>query len=380
MITDVEIRSGGNFMKRIHKTIMMIFVIVLTGCRVSPATSTSLIPVDSLALMEVGKEEYDSYINHYYYDLYDAADKEIYNTIYNALIHQEVNVVLPISLPENRVEDIFIQVLDDHPEIFYVTEALDYETAGSIHFNYYMTEDEIVSSQKTIQILSEDYLSQLDGMNIVQIADYTYDYIFQHINYNRDLFKAAGYEIEGHWENYNIVNGFVNGLVMCTGYAKCFQYLMNLAGYQCLLVTGNTYGTPHSWDVLELNDQFYYFDPTWDHSPSIGPVTYYQYYGLSYNQISKYREYQTGEFKNATSEAFNYGNTHGYRINSENELNHVVRLQKSNDATIIQCDPITYKTLKAKYRNSNTFPYTDQMVLFIDENHTIQYSNIKIIK
>ena len=61
---------------------------------------------------------------------------------------------------------------------------------------------------------------------------------------------------------------FVNGKGTCFAYADAFTYLCQLAGFDCIRVSGDVYnGTNwggHEWNMVKVDGKWYYVDVTWD--------------------------------------------------------------------------------------------------------------------
>ncbi len=55
----------------------------------------------------------------------------------------------------------------------------------------------------------------------------------------------------------------VNKSAVCTGYAEAFNLLAQKAGIYSLYVTGNATGTPHAWNMVWLEGDYYHLDTTW---------------------------------------------------------------------------------------------------------------------
>lgn len=66
---------------------------------------------------------------------------------------------------------------------------------------------------------------------------------------------------------------------VCEGYARAFQYLCNKAGFECISVDGlakfaldaNNPNIAHEWNMININDNWYQVDCTWDDSDSEEP-------------------------------------------------------------------------------------------------------------
>lgn len=51
----------------------------------------------------------------------------------------------------------------------------------------------------------------------------------------------------------NIYGVFVMKTVVCEGYAKAFQYLLNLSGIDNIFVAGSSHGVGHAWNCVYIN-------------------------------------------------------------------------------------------------------------------------------
>lgn len=65
--------------------------------------------------------------------------------------------------------------------------------------------------------------------------------------------------------SYEPYGPLINGKGVCLGYATTFQLLMNMAGVECITVTGasNLMMNNHAWNMVRLNGEWYCADPTW---------------------------------------------------------------------------------------------------------------------
>lgn len=210
---------------------------------------------------------------YYAYNNLDNSKKKIYLEIYNALNKMESDVKLS-TLDKNVIDHVFSCVMNDHPELFYIDgyKYTRYEVNGdleSISFGgrYTMSPEEVTAVQSKLDEIVQQCLKDVplneDEYNTIK---YFYDYIILNTEYN--------YESEN---NQNICSVFLYGESVCQGYAKALQYLLQKVGLQAFLVTGFTNGESHAWNLVKINEEYYYVDPTW------GDVSYYSDYLNSEN-------------------------------------------------------------------------------------------------
>ena len=85
----------------------------------------------------------------------------------------------------------------------------------------------------------------------------------------RTLIQETSYSEEAQ-NNQNIVSTFVTHETVCQGYAYGAQYLLNRIGIPCITVCGTSEGANHSWNLIQMDGDYYYMDVTW------GEMEYWQ--------------------------------------------------------------------------------------------------------
>ena len=66
--------------------------------------------------------------------------------------------------------------------------------------------------------------------------------------------------------NQNIISAFLNHQTICQGYAYATQYLLDRLDIPCTTVTGTAEGEGHAWNLVVMDDAYYYVDTTWGNS------------------------------------------------------------------------------------------------------------------
>ena len=91
--------------------------------------------------------------------------------------------------------------------------------------------------------------------------DTIYSYITSNIKYDYDGLNNPNYYL--HFTAYAAL---INKKAVCEGYSVLFYRLAKECGINARVITG--YGTnsalPHCWNIVEINNHFYYLDATWD--------------------------------------------------------------------------------------------------------------------
>ncbi len=82
-------------------------------------------------------------------------------------------------------------------------------------------------------------------------------------------YDKAHYSIAGEAPNsVNPYGALVDGKAICTGYANSFQLFMTVLGIPCINVEGSAFEDyePHCWNMVQLEEQWYYVDVCWGDS------------------------------------------------------------------------------------------------------------------
>lgn len=118
----------------------------------------------------------------------------------------------------------------------------------------------------------ENILNKLENLSTYEQLFYLHDEIVSNTNYAYDenglpSEKLSAHSIHGYFNNENVV---------CEGYAKTAQLIMNALGIENIYVTGDA-GEPHAWNIVNLYGEWYLLDLTWDDAD---PYQYSLYYFL----------------------------------------------------------------------------------------------------
>lgn len=168
---------------------------------------------------------------------------------------------LEAGLDETCIDRIFQCVLNDHPELFYVngytyTKYYRGETVVAIDFSgtYELKPEEAVARRQEIEQAVELILGGIDETATeYDKVKYVYDTIV----------RSTDYDLQAP-DNQNIYSVFAGHSSVCQGYAKAAQYLLNRLGVACTLVQGSVEeGQGHAWNLVRVDDSFYYMDVTW---------------------------------------------------------------------------------------------------------------------
>ena len=101
-----------------------------------------------------------------------------------------------------------------------------------------------------------------------------YAWLTTHVAYDHSHYSAQG----APRTSYEPYGPLVEGAGVCLGYASAFQLLMDMAGVECVTVTGAAFGNRenHAWNMVRLDGTWYCVDATWDHNSFNGDFLEFQ--------------------------------------------------------------------------------------------------------
>ena len=203
----------------------------------------------------------------YAYETLTEEEQVVYDEIAYAIEHRLESIKVSTT-DEALLDKAHWAVYYDHCEYFW-SETYQYE----VYTNY---KDEIVKLVfMPIYTVDEEtqaaYQEQIDQRVQEILAGAPVDgtdydkamYVY------KTLIAQTDYDMDAE-HNQNIISVFVNDETVCLGYSYGAQYLLNQLDIPCTTVFGVSEGQNHSWNLLQMDGDYYYMDVTW------GEVSYWE--------------------------------------------------------------------------------------------------------
>ena len=202
----------------------------------------------------------DDHAGDYYYNVISDKDKELYNTLFLAIVNEEEGVKVNTNNTD-KISEVFQFVLLDHPDIYYVDgfsyrqflygEEIDHTEVSA---SYTVSNEDRALYDTRLNSITKATIDRIKSLpNDYEKVKAAYEYVITNTEY--DL---------GSTQNQNILSVFFYGRSVCQGYAKAFQYLLLKAGVPCSVVVGTVEGGErHAWNLVYADGAYYYVDVTW---------------------------------------------------------------------------------------------------------------------
>ena len=179
----------------------------------------------------------------------------------------------------------------DHPEVYWLSNTVHISVT---EFNVYLQEEyalysyRLSTNEAIAQMIAEAELLIDENMNELEIALALHDYIILRIEY---AYESDGVTPQDDYWAHNI-EGVATGIgAVCESYAETYKLLADHFGITSILVTGDSNGQRHMWNIVSIDGIYYHVDVTWDDAG--GDTFSYTYFGMSYASISSNHDLDT---------------------------------------------------------------------------------------
>lgn len=220
-----------------------------------------------------------NYEDRYPYQQLSSSEKKLYRNIVEAAYAFDPKVEVPDGLLYEDIFKVYSMVFSQEPQLFWLPSAAP-KGYGTVTIDYAFTQSEVEAIQKEIDAAAKEVMSVVGGYSgTISRLKAIYDWVVTN-NYN---------EVGGSIGTLGVYNGLTGrGSLQCQGYAKTFQYLCDMAGIDCMVVTGNNAeGSSHAWNIVYCDNGYYIVDTTWgDPRTDYGKSSYVRYLFFLTNDAS----------------------------------------------------------------------------------------------
>lgn len=299
VILKSNINSVKIMKKNIKSFLLFLFVVMLGFVASSYYFGSDVFNVESIinlienkqstSVFKIDDNKYNADGGFYYSSLNDE-EKRIYDKIYARAKNQKTQIKIRSNIDEERILEIAMFVYNEHPELFWLNGAFSIDTSKVVTLKSSYNSNEIANLSEQIKSKTDSIVQNLNSnMSDYEKSLYLYEYLITNTSYANDAIDNLD---NMPWAS-SLVGVFTMGKCTCTGYAKAYQYLLQLSGINCAVVSGKA-TTPqgrrsHAWVIQECDGSYYYTDPTWGDCFDGNNKEYisHSYFCLSESEIEK---------------------------------------------------------------------------------------------
>ena len=261
-------------------------------------------PINEIDSTEVKNVDYSNVnVDKFFYNQLNDYSKTIYKAFesnkenmktgtYKIELGTSFSSLLSQSNGQDLLGDYYQSAIEaytyDNPDVFYLSPNkmfLNMETTTQgkkVTYNVYInsgseanylvdgynSKQDIDNAMSQIEQVKNEILSRRTG-NTYNDIKLVHDYLVDNVEYDSSISKPNIYDIYG---------ALVRKESVCEGYARSFKYLMDELNIPCTLVIGtatNSQGQTenHAWNYVQINNNWYAVDTTWDDPIIIGNGT-----------------------------------------------------------------------------------------------------------
>lgn len=264
----------------------------------------------------------------------------------------------------NDAKVVITAFFADHPEVFYLNLTYKIYVSKSllndrirIELSYSVQDkSDLEVKLQQIETSMESYTNSLANKTDFEKELYIHDSLAKNVKYYNEIT-----DINNVPEQYHTIYGsFVEKKAVCDGFAKAMQILLDKVNIENIFITGNIDETPHAWNMIKLDYEWYHLDVTSDkyikEDDGTTKTVVHTYFNVTDDVILKSHSIDSQE-KNpvAKSTEYNFYNKTNSYISSVQDfdarIKEIVNSQINNNSLEFSSDVIDVPTklLKVLY-------------------------------
>ena len=157
----------------------------------------------------------------YYYGILSKDEKAAYRMIYNGINMRALNIVVPVYLPPQQIQDIYLKVLYDNPIFYYINQTVIRMTGEA---GYYILLPEYLYTNTEIERINQDIHNVLRRIDVkartmlsneFRLEKYLHDSVVKSVAYDYDSLQKSDC-----YNAHSIVGAFLDKKAVCEGITK----------------------------------------------------------------------------------------------------------------------------------------------------------------
>lgn len=208
----------------------------------------------------------------YYNNL--GANKRIYDAALQCFQNRGRSFPVTGSI---QAAELAIEVLNDHPEIFYVGQEFRVMSSlmrRDIMPAYLYSPAEATKIRGQLDAAAQSIISEHinDHQSDYDKVRSLHDYLKSNLEYDTVAASSHRPNERNIAEAHNIIGALLKHKCVCEGFAKAFKFLCDKIDLECWVVSGKGSSSigagPHAWNIVKINGYYHHVDVTWDNQYS----------------------------------------------------------------------------------------------------------------
>ena len=370
-------------MKKLLKTLFILAILII--CLICLINKLGIL--DVFYINEISTEDLSKYSN-YYFNKLSEVEQKTYVRIAKAVEKNENRIYFG-DINETDMDRLIEKVLeaffDDNPKYFYFENKYTVYTKEiwkikltGLELTYEYT-DNLEDKKEELNSVIDNFLRKTITNNM---TDYEkelaiHDELVKTVNYYdfEDINKIPSIK-------HTAYGALVQNEAVCDGYSKAFKMLLEKAGIQSIVVSGELEDVAHAWNIVEIDGKHYHVDVTSDNIDEKGKkYIIHTYFNLTDENIKKTHKISTEfELPKCDSEEYNYYIFNKFTLekndNITNKLKHIIKNSKNNvvefknsgkyssNRIVDELYDLNYNNWKTKRISNITYNTTDDIYIF----------------
>ena len=181
------------------------------------------------------------------------------------------------GITDNQAAEVISTYRNDNPLYYWLTNRVSYTADSvSLHVDSRFTDGNYrLEYNEKLYDSIRGYTDVLaDETDVYHKALALHDALTDNVDY--------AYETDGEtpvseqWA-HTVEGALMKNAAVCESYAKAYQLLLNVCNIPNIYVTGSSRGVGHAWNMVQLNNEWYWYDVTWDDQPNMPGGIIYDY-------------------------------------------------------------------------------------------------------
>lgn len=255
----------------------------------------------------------------------------VYDELKRGCEKAESTITLSAEITTTNFKTVMAAFTNDYPEYFWVTGGYSYikETdsiyVDSVSPTYLFERSKIAAAQASLDAMASKMLEGLEGKSDYDKALIIHDRLAERVVYKKTDNDQTAY------------GAIVEGEAVCAGYARAYHYLLQRVGIEAWSISGTSINPTtftlegHRWNMVKLDNKWYYTDVTWDDNPNF---IFHNYFNrtLSYFKQTHFADTFSLDLPDDNNNEMNYF-TKNNLVFDKVDTNRLVKLLKASNNT-----------------------------------------------